>query len=1017
MPLRILMLLPAAVLASMTLALAQAMPEPCHVLTEERVFNGENPADHGPGLSAAGGYAIDCEVRPDDSPEARILFSQDGLTLLRIDPVSEGGNLSFFVAVDGNLEPRLRTESLPAGQWSRVTASWDGAVMWARVNGKTYRAGRAGAVTDASAPLRVAASHPISGGGFQGAMRNVLIYDTALTETDLLLLDSGLALPAAASPESGGIEFDDTSGWVASGAELSSGDGTLDAMFAGGSAVLATAAVPVDFMEGGVVTLRMAVEGADRCAFQFATDAGRREVAVPLVDDGAMHSYPITMAEFPEWRGNIEMIAIAFPDAPKRVSLDFIRSGDAPSGPPETTVARLAADPPLVRAERAYTVKAVVRNIGAAGGPVKATLDIPGGSIEGPAEFDLGMLDWRGETTATWQVVSAKSGDTELRVTVSAAGGASATATEPLTVHPARAVTPAEYVPEPQPVPTRRLVGVHYCPLWKEGARSGGWGLIEPYPGREPLLGWYDEHNPEMTDWEVKWALDHGINFFVYCWYRDGVEDTVTPFLGHALHEGLFESRYGDQFKFCLMWENQSRQWGVKSREDLLDTLLPYWMEHYFTRDNYLVIDNKPLLFVYRPERVVEDLGSEEAAREAFDAMRERCREAGFDGMYILGEDRNTRPEPLELMKRLGMDLSFSYCWPIADNPDDATAIRKQREIWETRKALDVLPDLVTVSMGWDSTPWHPSATKWALSPAGFEQACREADAFMDTLPADSLASKIVILDNWNEYGEGHYIFPTRRYGFGYLDAVRAAFSDAPAVHEDVVPQDLGLGPYDSLYEAKKQRDRDAARVITPAKPVDPDLLAWWTFDEEDDTPYAWDWSGNGLGGYLEEARRAPGLHGNALVCDGGTVRIPTSVNLAPHTGLTIVCRIYTDTPDQQDRWFLNRIHSGRLDTGYRFGLSGGRLTWMVPQTTWSHQVQAAEPMPVGRWVSVAAVCDNASVKIYMDGRLVAETERFGAVRENGQPLIIGSYDTRHEAHFEGLIDEVKLYGRALTQE
>ena len=30
-----------------------------------------------------------------------------------------------------------------------------------------------------------------------------------------------------------------------------------------------------------------------------------------------------------------------------------------------------------------------------------------------------------------------------------------------------------------------------------------------------------------------------------------------------------------------------------------MDNLLPFWIQQYFTRDNYLVLDNKPVLEVF----------------------------------------------------------------------------------------------------------------------------------------------------------------------------------------------------------------------------------------------------------------------------------------------------------------------------------------------------------------------------------------------------------------------------------
>jgi hypothetical protein len=38
---------------------------------------------------------------------------------------------------------------------------------------------------------------------------------------------------------------------------------------------------------------------------------------------------------------------------------------------------------------------------------------------------------------------------------------------------------------------------------------------------------------------------------------------------------------------------------------------------------------------------------------------------------------------------------------------------------------------------------------------------------------------------------------PQQEYGFGYLDAIRDVFTDAPKVHKDVTPSDADVGPYD----------------------------------------------------------------------------------------------------------------------------------------------------------------------------------------------------------------------------
>ena len=92
---------------------------------------------------------------------------------------------------------------------------------------------------------------------------------------------------------------------------------------------------------------------------------------------------------------------------------------------------------------------------------------------------------------------------------------------------------------------------------------------------------------------------------------------------------------------------------------------------------------------------------------------------------------------------------------------------------------------------------WGDENSIWKLPPADFEILLRKGKAFMqNNFSKDELGSKILILDNWNEWAEGHYLAPYREYGFGYLDAVRRVFSNAPDKHDDLIPEDIGLGPY-----------------------------------------------------------------------------------------------------------------------------------------------------------------------------------------------------------------------------
>ncbi len=330
------------------------------------------------------------------------------------------------------------------------------------------------------------------------------------------------------------------------------------------------------------------------------------------------------------------------------------------------------------------------------------------------------------------------------------------------------------------------------------------------HPERTPALGFYAQENPEVADWETKWAVEHGVDYFIYCWYRAEQGGPVKQRHGSALHKALFNSRFQDQMKFTIMWENQGKGIaGVSDEDDLMNNLMPFWMTNYFKRTNYLVIDNKPVLFIYRPEFLIEDLGSIENVRLAFDKMREACRKEGFDGLWILGEYRYLKEEHLELMKSLGLDYTFAYCWHVQNSPAPNEAIDAQMNNIITTQKLDILPQVVTVSQGWSG--WRDEGSIWTIPPTEFETLLRQAKGFIEKLPKEQLSGRMIILDNWNEWGEGHYLLPYTEYGFGYLDAIRKVFSDAPAEHTDLIPEDIGMGPYETLYREWLAKKRGAS--------------------------------------------------------------------------------------------------------------------------------------------------------------------------------------------------------------
>ncbi|MGQ9503543.1 MAG: LamG-like jellyroll fold domain-containing protein [Thermogutta sp.] len=308
----------------------------------------------------------------------------------------------------------------------------------------------------------------------------------------------------------------------------------------------------------------------------------------------------------------------------------------------------------------------------------------------------------------------------------------------------------------------------------------------------------------------------------------------------------------------------------------------------------------------------------------------------------------------------------------------------------------------------------------WKLPPQDFETLLQKAKAFAKTLPPNQLGSRLLLLDNWNEWGEGHYLAPHREFGFGYLDAVRRVFSTDGQPHLDLLPEDIGLGPYDVPIRTYFERDRCLRHKVrkqieTPTE--EEGLMAWWTFDEADDEEVAFDYSGHRLGGMLHKTKRTTGWRGKALECRGGCVIVPAENQLSEWSQLSIECWVRTDQPNQHDKWIINRIFGGSETTGFRLGVVYGKPSFQLPLTSWSHHLVANTQLPTGRWVHLAGTFDGTNMRLYMDGKEVGKMERPGGLRQNVRPIILGIFDMNHPAYFTGDLDEVRLYNRALSPE
>ena len=96
----------------------------------------------------------------------------------------------------------------------------------------------------------------------------------------------------------------------------------------------------------------------------------------------------------------------------------------------------------------------------------------------------------------------------------------------------------------------------------------------------------------------------------------------------------------------------------------------------------------------------------------------------------------------------------------------------------------------------------------------------------------------------------------------------------------------------------------------------------------------------------------------------------------------------------------------------YRSGYSAAPVGGVF--TTAEQEVLGTSGPALNTWTHLAFTYDGATEKLYVNGVLVTSRAQTGAISAANGVLHIGG-DSVWGEHFQGLIDEVRVYNRALT--
>ncbi len=225
-------------------------------------------------------------------------------------------------------------------------------------------------------------------------------------------------------------------------------------------------------------------------------------------------------------------------------------------------------------------------------------------------------------------------------------------------------------------------------------------------------------------------------------------------------------------------------------------------------------------------------------------------------------------------------------------------------------------------------------------------------------------------------------------------------------------------------------RARDAAGKQTTSAPVTvtvnnaapTGLVLALGFNEGAGTAVQ-DASGNGNHGAIAGAAwAAGGKFGAALSFDGvnDLVTIADAASLDLTTGMTMEAWINPNTINGWETVILKETN-GELayalyadNNGNDTGGPRRPGSW-IRQGGASYYTLGTTQITINQWTHLAATYDGAVLRLYVNGVQAGSLSRTGSINTTSNPLRIGGNNVWSE-WFNGLIDEVRIYNRALTQ-
>ena len=321
---------------------------------------------------------------------------------------------------------------------------------------------------------------------------------------------------------------------------------------------------------------------------------------------------------------------------------------------------------------------------------------------------------------------------------------------------------------------------------WTNVTKSVPQYLGQYQPRLPGELGFYDLRIQENIYRQIELAKIHGIyGFCFYYYWFDGVRLLDLPF-------DNFVNDIGINFPFCISWINESwtKQWSGDSNLPLMEVVKT--TESYksfiescyklFEKDNYIKVDGKPVLLIYKP---LDIPGAEEVISYWRSYVKEKL---GMD-LYLIATI-NKQGILKEGFKVEGFDAVSEFApGPQLEYMEDVTKHKQYicgsfygkvydyKKLIEDKAYFKVKGNKLyrAVSPMWDNTArkMNKGLILDGATPELYKTWLK--DIIVETKNNNDLDDNIIFINAWNEWAEGTYLEPDLKWQYKYLEATKDA--------------------------------------------------------------------------------------------------------------------------------------------------------------------------------------------------------------------------------------------------